>query len=235
MISSLLPMACPNRSRAGSGAPGGSRLVGAEILDGLPHDSPAARASRRDLRTLNGLMGSHAWFDRVLRRHLRAHENILEVGAGTGDLGRSLRAVAPGIAGLDLIRRPVAWPPTASWFEIDVFAFAGWAGFPVVIGNLFFHHFRGEQLARLGARLHHARVIVASEPLRLNRTARLFSLLCPIIGAHPVTRHDGRVSIAAGFRDDELPRLLGLDPTIWNWRVAATWRGASRLVAVRRS
>ena len=80
-----------------------------------------------------------------------------------------------------------------------------------------------------------ARMIVACEPLRLHRTARLFALICPCIRAHPVTRHDGRVSIAAGFRHDELPRLLGLDPAVWHWRVSATWRGASRLVAVKRS
>ena len=215
--------------------PDGSRLVGAEILDGLPHGSPAARASRRDLRRLNRLMGSPRWFDRVLRRHLRPGENILEVGAGTGELGRSLQRIAPGLAGLDLVQRPRDWPPAASWFETDVFAFPGWAGFPVVIGNLFFHHFDGAQLGRLGARLNQARVIIASEPLRRNRTARLFSLVCPLIRAHPVTRHDGRVSIAAGFRHDELPRLLRLDPAIWRWRAWETWRGACRFVAEKRS
>ena len=213
----------------------GSRFVGFEILDGLPQDAPAARASRRDLRILNGLLGSQAWFNRVLRRHHRPGENILEIGAGTGELGRSLGRMAPSLAGLDLVRRPVAWPPKARWFETDVFAFAGWTEFPVVIGNLFFHHFDREQLGRLGARLNHARVIIASEPLRVSRAARLFSLVCPLIRAHPVTRHDGRVSIAAGFRHDELPQHLGLDPAIWNWRVEESWRGACRLVAEKRA
>ena len=213
----------------------GSRFVGPELLDGLPYDAPAARASRRDLGLLNRLLGSHGWFRRMLRRHLRPGERVLEIGAGTGELGRSLRARAPGLAGLDLVRRPVDWPAAAGWFETDVFAFTGWAGFPVVVGNLFFHHFDRPQLARLGARLQHARVIIAHEPLRVNRAARLFNLVCPLIRAHPVTRHDGRVSIMAGFRHDELPRLLGLDPAIWNWRVGETWRGACRLVAEKRS
>ncbi len=180
-------------------------------------------------------MGSHVWLGRVLRRHLRAGENILEIGAGTGELGRRLDGLAPALAGLDLIRRPVDWPAAGSWFESDVFAFGGWAAFPVVIGNLFFHHFDDRQLGRLGVRLNHARVIIANEPLRMDRAARLFYRVCPLIGAHPVTRHDGRVSITAGFRHDELPRLLGLDPTIWNWRVWETWRGACRIVAERRS
>jgi hypothetical protein len=56
-----------------------------------------------------------------------------------------------------------------------------------------------------------------------------------LIRAHQVTRHDGRVSIAAGFRHDELPRLLHLDPAVWTWRVQETLLGACRLVAKRRA
>jgi len=159
----------------------------------------------------------------------------LEIGAGTGELGQALHRITPNCAGLDLGRRPIKWPLSAPWYEMDVFAFNGWTDYPIVIGNLFFHHFDGGQLGRLGARLNQARVIIASEPLRRNRTARLFSLVCPLIRAHPVTRHDGRVSIAAGFRHDELPRLLRLDPAIWRWRAWETWRGACRFVAEKRS
>ena len=212
------------------------RSVRPEILDGLPQDSPAARASRGDLRIINRLLGSRAWFGSVLRERRRAGERVLEIGAGTGELGWALSAIVPDLAGLDLGRRPIDWPQPGRWFQTDVLEFAGWAGFPLVIGNLFFHHFDREELGRIGAQLsRHARVIVASEPLRARRTERLFSLLCLLIHAHPVTRHDGRVSIAAGFRHDELPRLLRLDPAIWNWRVRETWRGACRLVAERRS
>jgi 2-polyprenyl-3-methyl-5-hydroxy-6-metoxy-1,4-benzoquinol methylase len=213
-----------------------SRYVQAEILDGLPEDSPAARASRRDLRIINRLLGSLTWFARMLRARRRAGERVLELGAGTGELGRALSAIAPDLAGLDLCRRPLDWPQPARWFQTDVLEFTDWAGFPVVIGNLFFHHFEGDQLRRIGAQLsHHARVIIASEPLRLRRTERLFSLLCPLIQAHPVTHHDGRASIGAGFMGDELPRLLHLDPSVWDWRVCETWLGACRLVAERRA
>lgn len=233
--SSILPLPYTGRPQAGSTVVSSRpRIIEPEILDGLDPASLEARASRCDIRRFNRLMGSEAWFKRILRRHLRADEAVLEIGAGTGELGRSLQAVAPAIAGLDLVPQPTDWPETARWFETNVLNFTGWAGFPVVIGNLFFHHFDDGQLAWLGARMNDARVIVASEPLRMNRTARLFSLICPFIGAHPVTRHDGRVSIAAGFRHDELPRLLRLDPAVWSWRVFATWRGASRLVAIKR-
>ena len=212
------------------------RIVQPEILDGLPQGSPAARASRRDLRIINRLLGSRAWFEGVLREQRRAGERVLEIGAGTGELGRILSAIVPDLAGLDLAARPLDWPQPAGWFQADVLEFTGWAGFPLVVGNLIFHHFDHEQLERIGTQLgRHARVIVACDPLRGRRTARLFSLLSVLIHAHPVTRHDGRVSIAAGFRHEELPRLLRLDPAAWSWRARETWRGASRMVAVRRS
>jgi hypothetical protein len=105
-----------------------------------------------------------------------------------------------------------------------------------VLGNLFFHHFDRAQLGRLGTALgSHTRLLLASEPKRTAGTARWFSLLAPLIRAHPVTRYDGRVSIAAGFRHDELPQLLGLDPARWRCSVSETWRGACRLVAERRA
>ena len=213
-----------------------SRSVQPEILDGLSQDSAAAQASRRDLRIINRLLGSQAWFEGILQNNRRAGESVLEIGAGTGELGRALSAIVPEaeLAGLDLGRRPADWPQQASWFETDVFDFTDWADYPIVIGNLFFHHFDDARLAELGACLNeHARVIIASDPLRERRTTTLFSLVCPLINAHPVTRHDGLVSITAGFRHDELPHLLQLDPAIWRWRVQETWLGSCRLVAER--
>lgn len=212
-----------------------TRSIGLEHLDFLPEDAPAARASRRDLRLINRLLGSRSWFRKVVQLRRLPNENLLELGAGTGELGRSLDPAGTALAGLDRCRRPECWPPAARWFQTDVLRFTDWHGFPVVIGNLFFHHLDAAQLATLGSELNrHARVIVASEPLRTHRTRRLLALTNLLINAHPVTRHDGRVSISAGFRRDELPRLLQLDPAVWSWQAHETWRGAARFVAERR-
>jgi len=214
----------------------GERVVRPEFLDGLPQNSPGARASRRDLRIINRCLGSTGWFRQVLRAQVRPGERVLEIGAGEGELGRALNPVVPGMAGLDLCSRPSDWPRTAAWFETNVLAFTGWAEFPVVIGNLFFHHFDHAGLAQLGAKLNeHARVIIANEPLRVRRAERLFAWLCLLIRAHPVTRYDGRVSVAAGFRRDELSHLLHLDPAAWTWRAQENWLGSCRFVAVRRA
>lgn len=212
------------------------RLVSAELLDSLPEDAPAACRSRRDLRVINRLLGNEGWFRRILTPRVRPGERLLEIGAGDGTLGRGLMDAGLGaIVGLDLARRPSVWPTRAGWFQASVFHFSEWPGHPVVMGNLVFHHFSNDELASLGAHLNlHARLIVASEPLRVRRAARLFSVLCPLIRADPVTRHDGRVSIEAGFRGEELPVLLGLDPKTWTWRVEETWIGSNRLIAERR-
>jgi hypothetical protein len=212
------------------------RLVKPELLDSLPHDAPSACRSRRDLRMINRLLGSHGWFRGILKPRLRRGEGLLEIGSGDGALGCELMQAGLGVvAGIDLAGRPPLWPERARWFQSSVFHYSGWAEHPVVIGNLVFHHFKDDELAALGAHLNrHARLIVASEPLRTRRAARLFSALCPLIRADPVTRHDGRVSIEAGFRRDELPSLLGLNAKCWSWRVDETWLGACRLVAERR-
>ncbi len=212
------------------------RFVQPEFLDSLPDEAPSARRSRRDLRIINGLLGSHGWFRRALAPRLRTGEALLEIGAGDGTLGRRLMDGGLGtVAGMDLAPRPPLWPERARWFQTSVFQFSDWVGHPVVIGNLVFHHFNDAELAVIGACLNrHARLVVASEPLRTRGAARLFSALCPLIQADAVTRHDGRVSIEAGFRRDELPCLLRLDAKVWSWRIDETWLGACRLVAERR-
>jgi hypothetical protein len=55
-----------------------------------------------------------------------------------------------------------------------------------------------------------------------------------VLGANHVTRHDGPVSIAAGFVGEELPAALGLAPDQWVWSCRTSWLGAYRMIAVRR-
>jgi len=208
------------------------RTLTPEILDALPQDDPAARHSRRDLRWFNAVLGGARWLRRTVRARVRRGERMLEIGAGAGELGASLarRGFAPD--GLDRGPRPAAWPPAGRWHEIDALSFVGWRDYEVVIGNLIFHHFDADALRTVGGRMAaHARLIVACEPVRRRRFQRLFAALCTLLGANDVSRHDGRVSIEAGFLGDELPELLGLDPKIWRWRVATTMRGMYQMVA----
>ncbi len=210
------------------------RLLQPELLDSLPPEHPDARHSRRDLRLINLIMGNHRWLARAVAGAVRDGERILELGAGDGALARRLAAAGRAVDALDFAPPPSDWPAGLAWHNANLLSFGGYARYDAVIGNLIFHHFSTEELAVLGRALgENVRVIIACEPARRKTSQRLFALLAPLFRANHVTRHDARVSIAAGFRGDELPVLLGLDPVKWRWQCRMTRRGAYQLVAVR--
>ena len=211
------------------------RTLQPELLDSLAPDDPAAIHNRRDLRLTNQIMGNHRWLARRLPGLLRPGELALELGAGTGELGLRLARANVRVDGLDLWPRPEAWPAGRAWHRADLRLFSGYAGYAAVLGNLIFHQFSDDELAVLGSVLRrHSRVIVACEPVRRRISQVLFRSLGPLFGANQVSLHDAHVSIAAGFRGDELPLALGLSAAAWDWRCTTTALGAYRMVALRR-
>lgn len=212
-----------------------TRTLSPELLDSLPPAHPDAQHSRRDLRVINRVMGNHRWFAHTLPPLLRAGERALELGAGTGELGARLAALDAAVDGLDFCPRPKHWPPARVWHVGDLRSFTGYADYAAVFGNLILHHCTDDELAALGATLRvTARVILASEPKRSAGAQRLFAWFAPLFGANRVTLHDAHVSIAAGFRGDELPHALGLHAGKWSWRCETTTLGAYRMIAAKR-
>ena len=212
------------------------RQLQPELLDSLPADHPDALHNRRDLRLVNLVMGNHRWLARTLPRTARPNESVLEIGAGTGELGQRLAAQDRPVDGLDLWPRPANWPAGCKWHRESLLTFDGYDRYQAVIGNLIFHQFSATDLASLGHLLReNVRVIIACEPARRRISQKVYAIAAPLLGANHVSRHDGHVSIAAGFRDDELPQMLGLDPTSWAWQCTATTLGAYRMIAVRRT
>jgi hypothetical protein len=213
------------------------RTLQPELLDSLPPDHPDALHNRRDLRLTNAIVGNHRWLARTLPPLLRPGERALELGAGTGELGRRLARAGLTCDGLDLWPRPAAWPAECEWHRTDLLRFTGYAPYAVVVGNLIFHQFSAADLSALGAALQAGgvRTIVACEPARRRLSQLLYRTLGPLFGANHVSLHDAHVSIAAGFRGDELPRALGLAPAEWRIRRFTTLLGVYRLVAERRT
>ncbi|MBL9213809.1 MAG: hypothetical protein JNL92_25330 [Opitutaceae bacterium] len=213
------------------------RILQPELLDGLPADHPDALHNRRDLRLTNRLLGTHRWIERTLPGLLAKGEHVLELGAGTGELGRRLARRGLTVSGLDLWPRPRDWP-AGDWHQEDLRRFDGYDRYPAILGNLILHQFSDADLADLGRRLDRdrgPRVILACEPVRRRLSQVLYRTLAPCFGANHVSLHDAHVSIAAGFRGDELPRRLGLEPARWLVRQHSTLLGIYRLVAVRRA
>jgi len=211
------------------------RSLQPELLDSLPPDHPAAQRSRRDLRLINRFMRTRQWMTGELRQWLRPGERILELGAGTGDLGLALNAAGMPVDGLDLWPRPSEWPASARWYREDLRTFSGYADYAIVIGSLIFHQFSDEELAGIGARCRETRVILASEPARWRRAQVFVRLVGPLVGANYVTAHDAQISIKAGFIGNDLPRALTLDAARWSWDCYAGGLGVYRMAAHRRS
>jgi len=189
------------------------RMVKPEILDTLPPGDPAAAANLRDLRLLNRLMGNWRWAARILRRRLRPGDHVLEAGAGLGDLGRELRRNVPELrtcryTGLDLRQRPADWPAAWDWRQGDLLDLDISPAPQVLLINFLLHQFTDLQLDRIGRSIAGIPVWIFCEPYRSRLPMVALALLRPL-GLHPITGHDGRVSIQAGFRGRELADRLG--------------------------
>ncbi|MEX2381853.1 MAG: hypothetical protein WD490_05690 [Opitutales bacterium] len=230
------------------------RLVQPEILDSLPQDHPDAKANRRDLRLINRVMGNYSWFRDRLPPLLTPEDRILEIGSGTGDLGLYLDGIRKGrgaiqgpaktvsptatfsahYCGLDLWSRPANWPREWKWVQDDLLNFDRYQNFTVLIANLILHQFDDDALRSLGEKLSSSgiRLILASEPARHKIHQWQLKLLWPL-GLNAVSRHDGHVSVAGGFRQNELPDLLGLTDPAWQVETKNGVRGASRMIAIR--
>lgn len=207
-----------------------------ELLDHLPHDDPSAVRSRADLRRINFLMGNERDALRMAAGFPQAAtRGITEWGAGEGSLVVRLARRFPGsrIVACDLAPRP-GFPEDVNgrieWRSGDLLAApAGEGG--LLIANLFLHHFEGETLRELGRRCEGYEALVFIEPDRARLPLMHAGLLWPFV--NPVTRHDMRVSILAGFRQGEIQAQMGLDPGVWTFRETSTWRGARRVVGWR--
>lgn len=212
------------------------RTLQPELLDSLPPDHPDALHNRRDLRLTNRVLGTHRWLLRTLPHLVRPSERVLEIGAGTGELGQRLVRAGIALDGLDIWPRPADWPTDRAWHRADLRNFDDYDAYDLIVGNLIFHQFPDSDLAALGAKLRRrARVIVACEPVRRRASQLLYRAIAPALGANHVSLHDGHVSIAAGFRGNELPDALGLSSPEWNITCTATLLGVYRLLAVRRA
>lgn len=210
------------------------RTLEPELLDSLPSTHPDALHNRRDLRITNAILGNHRWLRRTLADLVRPGERLLELGAGTGELGRGLQDAGLSVDGLDMWPRPAGWAKSSAWHVGDLRSFDGYPVYAGIVGNLIFHQFSEEDLRALGEKLQHrARIIVACEPHRRRISQVLYRAIGPLFGANHVSLHDAHVSIAAGFRDDELPAALGLAKRFWAVHISCSALGLYRMVAVR--
>jgi hypothetical protein len=202
------------------------RVVEPELLDELTVRDQRALRSRRDIRRLNTWMGHPRIMARALQDafNSRSPLEIVELGAGDGHflwrVERRLQKRWPA-AEATLVDRLDAFDPQLrnrfsplGWhIQAEVADAIEWLrrappkSNGVILCNLFLHQLRAEQLAELFCLASRsACVVIALEPRREWWTY-VCSRLLWMNGCGPITRHDGPVSIRAGFTSRELSAL----------------------------
>lgn len=199
-----------------------ARRDDAEILDGRDVDPRIVQRSMGDVARANTLFGGAsallAELEPALLR-LLSPATLLDIGTGLGDIPAraSRRARTHGVElrtiGVDLAPELAA----ASARKVDAAVCADALRLPfadhsvdVVTCSQVLHHFpgsRGAELLREMNRVARVRVVVSD--LRRSWTAAggLWVASFPL-RFHPISRHDGVVSVLRGFTPTELARLV---------------------------
>ena len=215
-----------------------------EVLD-EPGVSPALVArSHADIARANALFGgTRAVVARVraIAPRLPAAPLVVDVGAGSGDIldavcaalrdtGRRPRPVAVDVARTlaPAVRQRGSHFVCGSIFALPMST----ASADLVIAAQVVHHFAPDELPIAIAELHRiARHAVLISDLQRSWVAAAGLWLSSFpLGFHPVSRHDGVVSVLRGFTPAELRGIVhaatGIDPAVRaapGWRVTAEW------------
>ena len=220
------------------------RPDGDEILDAPDVDPALARRSLRDVMLANSLMGGTRAVMHELESimpSLPKRATLLDVGTGMGDIPRRAREVAArrGVT-LDTVGLEAAeWLAAAARTSMTAAVVGDGRFLPfashsvdVVICSQVLHHFFDHDAVALLQELNRvARVgVIVSDLLRSDLAVAGLWLFSFVLGFHPVSRHDGIMSIRRGFTPGELGTIVrsatGAQPRIREYlgfRVAAAW------------
>lgn len=223
------------------------RRYGQEILEDPATDDTLVVRSIRDVvvsnRLFQGTGAVLAELDCVFCK-LGSEATLLDVGTGLGDIPRRVQRAAAkrGISlrtiGLDaehvLVKH--ALPKLSHGICANALAlpFANHS-VDVVTCSQVLHHFRGHEAAMLLQEMNRvARVAVVISDIRRSwaAAAGFWAVSFPLF-FHPITRHDGVLSVMRGYTPDELTETIhhavGVAPPIHRrlgWRLTTSWTPA---------
>lgn len=220
------------------------RRRGVEYLDAPGVDPMLVRRSLADVALSNALFGGTRAVLLELEQilpELGPCATLLDVGSGIGDIVVQAREMARARrVDLSLVTIDMAETLAAASRARAGNAVCGTAtalpfvdrAVDVAMCSQTLHHFddaSAAQVLRELDRVARVRVIVSDLRRSWLAAAGLWVASFPL-GFHPVSRHDGVVSIMRGYTCDELRRLvtgaIGRPPVVRRrigWRVTATW------------
>ena len=239
-----------------------ARQRGSEILDNPGEDPALALRSLRDVALANRFFGGRRAVLAEVQRVVRALSSsqgtvgkspgritLLDIGTGLGDIPRAAQRMAARTAipmttiGVELV--PVlaqaAGPACTHALAADAMAlpFAD-SSIDIVTCSQVLHHFDGaeaERLLRECTRVAKSAVIIGELRRSWFAVGGLWAASF-LLGFHPVSRHDGIVSILRGFTGSELQRLVeratgcrAQAHRALGFRVVAVWSPSHRDIA----
>lgn len=186
---------------------GNTRIIRPELLDHAA--APDAVRSLHDLVRINRMLGGYGALRRLLRGAAPpANFTLLDIGAASGDMDAKIREWYPGarITSLDYraLHLAAALPPK---IVADAFALPlRERSFDYVFCSLFLHHFENQAIVRLfrefGAVAR--RAVLAIDLERGPLAKHFLPWTKPFFRWHPITLHDGPISVDASFKKNEL-------------------------------
>ena len=224
-----------------------SRRRGVEILDNPAVDPELMRRSMRDVERANVMFGGRraalAELDGILRS-LPDDATILDVGTGRGDipaaikeqaksLGKTIRTigidqslplVTEHYPGNDVVLRGNALSLPFQDASVDV-----------VLASQVLHHFPEKSAIAMVREMNRVAIrrVVISDLRRSVMAATGLWIGSFLLGFHPVSRHDGVVSVMRGFLPAELAEIVakatGQRPIVrrrLGFRVTTSWTPA---------
>ena len=223
-----------------------SRRRGEEHLDDPALDGAIAVRSLRDVARSNALFGGRRAVLRALDAELgalaaRGTATLLDVGTGVGDIpAHAVRLEARRGVRLVTLRvelhpalAAAARPAVTHALCADAFRLPlGDGTVDVVTCSQVLHHFEAPEARRLLVELTRVarQCVIVGDLRRSWLAAGGFWLASWALGFHPVSRHDGVVSVLRGFTAPELRLLVreavGREATVQRrlgWRLAARW------------
>ena len=180
----------------------------------------------RNLRQLNQFFGSHCLVRNFLRRWIEPgdHVRIVDLATGSGDIPRLIVDYAQKIgakvevdaldrqsATLAIARELTGKYPEISYVEANILEWRPAETYDIVLCSLALHHFSDDDAVRLLRRCRElSRKYVLVSDLRRGLFATIgVYLLTALIFREPMTRCDGRISVARAFSVAELDELAG--------------------------
>lgn len=221
------------------------RRRGVEILDDPATDAGVVRRSLEDVSLANALFGGRRAVLRELARMFQrargASLTLLDVGTGSGDVPDAARRLASR-AGVRLqtfgLEASQVLAQSARSLELPMVRGTALAlpfrdrSVDIVICSQLLHHFEDGPASRLLRELDRVarRAVVVSDLRRSWLAAAGIWLVSWPLRFHPVSRHDGVVSVLRGYTVPELRSLVeratGRCPrtrTSAGFRIASAW------------